>query len=103
MTMPREVTEADRRAAFARFALKTPKYTNYEAAMACYTVARVINIMAAQAVADEFRASHQRTVVPVRRCQPGADGHPLRWCTQLAPGAWQPITQPDFLNIGLSK
>ena len=40
----------------------------------------------------------ERTVAPVLRCIAGVDGHPLKWTTQLTPGALQAVTQHDFVN-----
>ena len=86
-TMP-DITDADRQAAFERLALHGSRHPNLAAALADPITHRVIHIMALRARTDAWMASHQRTVTPVRRCKPGADGHPTRWCTQLAPGAW---------------
>ena len=88
-TLP-DLTDADRQAAFERFALHDSRHPNLTAAMADPITARVIHIMALRARTDAWIASHQRSVVPVRRCKPGTDGHPLKWCTQQVPGAWLP-------------
>ena len=85
-----DVTDADRQAAFERFALHSTRHPNLSAAMAAPVTARVINTMALQARTDAWKAAHQRKVVPVHRCKPGVDGHPVKWATQLVYGEWAP-------------
>lgn len=89
------VTDAHRRAAFA--AMAWAGWT-YEAAMASDTRRRAVEARAHRIRKDEWLASQRRTVVPVHRCRPGLDGHPMKWCTQLAPGPMVPETQPDLLD-----
>ena len=86
-TLP-DLTDADRQAAFERFALHNSRHPNLSAALADPITARVITIMTLKARTDAWKASHQRTVVPLHRCKPGVDGHPVKWCTQRVPGAW---------------
>lgn len=88
------VTNAHRLAAF--IAMHWPG-TTYEQAMTEDTKRRVIECRAHHLRSQEWRATQQRTVVPVTRCKPGADGHPTKWCTQLAAGPWAPVQQPDLL------
>ena len=45
----------------------------------------------------DWERTHQRTVVPVRRVVLGADGHPVGWCTQMAPGPYAEQLQGDLL------
>ena len=61
------------------------------------TLRRVIEIKARQLRTDAWEATQVRTVVPVRRIRLGVDGHPIGWCTQMAPGGHEPILQPDLL------
>lgn len=89
-----EVTEAHRRAAF--IAMRWPCLT-YEQALASDTHRRVIEARAHKIRTDEWAATQRRSVVPVRRCLPGVDGHPMKWCTQRAAGPLVPINQPDLL------
>lgn len=89
------VTDAHRRAAFE--AMGWAGWT-YEAARADKTRRQVLEVRAHQIRTDEWLATQQRTVVPVHRCRPGVDGHPTKWCTQLAKGPLAPVTQPDFLD-----
>lgn len=89
------VTDAHRRAAFE--AMGWAGWT-YEAARADKTRCQVVEVRAHQIRTQEWRATRQRTVVPVHRCRPGVDGHPTHWCTQLANGPLEPLIQPDFLE-----
>ena len=89
------VTDAHRRAAFA--AMRWPALT-YEQAQASDTHRRVIEARAHQIRTTEWERTQVRTVQPVRRCRPGVDGHPMKWCTQLAPGYLVPAKQPDLLD-----
>lgn len=86
ITLP-PVTDEHRRAAF--FSLRLVRRT-YAEALQDPILSRIVEARAHTLRTKEFEASHQRTVVPVKRCQPGLDGHPLRWCTQMAPGAYDP-------------
>jgi hypothetical protein len=36
--------------------------------------------------------------VPVKRVRLGSDGHPMAWCTQMAPGPLVRISQPDIFT-----
>lgn len=93
-----EVTEAHRRRAYS---IVKPKGLTFEQAMShphAWLTCRVIEVLAHKLRTDEWLATQQRTVVPVKRCTPGVDGHPMRWVTQMAPGAWAPVQQPDLLN-----
>jgi len=90
-----EVTDAHRRAAFE--AMRWP-HTTYEQALQNDTRRRVIECRAHHLRSKEWLATQQRTVVNVPRCRPGADGHPLKWCTQQAAGPWAPVQQPDLLT-----
>lgn len=92
------VTEAHRRRAYA---IVNPKGLSYEQAMThphAWVTCRVIEVLAHKLRTDEWLRTQQRTVVPVKRCTPGLDGHPMRWATQMARGAWAPVQQPDLLN-----
>ena len=93
-TLP-PVTDAHRLAAFA--AMRWASCT-YAQAMACTVKSRVIECRAAQLRTQEWERTTKRTVVPVRRLRLGADGHPMGWCTQMAQGNYQPITEPDFFK-----
>lgn len=87
------VTDAHRRAAFC--AMRWAGWT-YEAAMAVDMRRRLIECRAHVLRTNEWLATQQRTVVPVRRCKPGADGHPLKWATQLVMGPLEPIKQTNL-------
>lgn len=89
-----EVTDAHRQAAFA--AIRWPGWT-YEAAMRSETRRHVIEVRAHHLRTAAWKKTQERKVVPVRRCLPGLDGHPLKWCTQLAPGPLVAIRQPELL------
>jgi hypothetical protein len=88
------VTQAHRLAAFEL--LRMPGLT-FTAAMQDDLRRRCIEACAAQLRTREWAKTARRSVVPVRRVRPGLDGHPLRWCTQLAPGPWTTHTQPELL------
>lgn len=94
-TLP-DITDADRQAAFERFALHSKSHANLTAALQDPIAARVITIMALKARTDAWKAGHQRQVVPLHRCKPGVDGHPVKWATQLVYGDWAPNAQPDL-------
>ena len=89
------VTDAHRRAAFC--GMRWAGWT-YEAAMAFDMRRRLIECRAHQLRTREWLATQQRSVVPVRRCKPGADGHPLKWATQMVLGPLEPVIQADFLT-----
>lgn len=93
-TLP-PVTDAHRQAAFA--AMHWAGFT-YTQAMACPVKSRVVECRAAQIRTQEWERTTKRTVVPVRRVRLGADGHPMGWCTQMAPGARVSTPQNDFFN-----
>ena len=88
-----ELDACDLREAFGLLALK---HIAFEQAMADPLYSRLIRARAAAKRTAEWQRTQQRTVVPVRRLRLGADGHPLGWCTQMAPGPLQPITQPTL-------
>ena len=81
------VTEAHRLAAFELLKIHGHTYTS---AMADALHAKAINACAAQVRTREFIATARRTVVPVRRIRLGVDGHPIGWCTQMAPTGHEP-------------
>jgi hypothetical protein len=85
-----DVTDAHRKAAFC--AMRWAGWT-FDAAMADPVRAKVIECRAHHIRTAEWVATAQRTVVPVTRVRPGLDGHPLRWCTQLAPGPLEAVGQ----------
>lgn len=90
------VTEEHRQHAYL---LLRPRGISFEAAMTLPKhdlVRRLIEAKAHQLRTDAWLATQQRTVVPVRRCRLGADGHPVKWSTQMAAGDFEPITQPDL-------
>jgi hypothetical protein len=89
------VSDAHRQAAFVAMGWRGWTYT---AALADPTRSRVLECRAAQIRTKEWMATQQRTVAHVRRCRPGADGHPTRWCTQTVAGSFEPRLQPDFLQ-----
>lgn len=91
------VTDGHRQQAFV---IIRPKGISYVAAMTLpehELVRRVIEAKAHQLRTDAWLETQQRTVVPVKRCRPGADGHPVKWSTQLAMGPWAPKAQPDLI------
>lgn len=89
------VTDAHRQAAFVAMGWRGWTYT---AALADPTRSRVLECRAAQIRTQEWVATQQRTVLPVRRCRPGVDGHPVRWCTQIVAGTFEPRRQSDILQ-----
>jgi hypothetical protein len=90
------VTDAHRQAAFA--AMRWTGWT-YAGAMADQTRGKVLECRAAQLRTQQWLQTQQRTVVPVRRCRPGSDGHPMRWCTQLVGGVFELRRQDDLPSI----
>ena len=88
------VTDAHRRAAFARLALRG---LSFEAAMAIDGHRRVIEAYAHQLRTREWQAQHRQATRCVRRLDPATG----RWCTQRVPGEWEadqaaiPITTTD--------
>jgi hypothetical protein len=78
-----EVTQAHRLAAFT--AMHWRGWT-FDAAMLCDVRRRLIEARAAQIRTAEWKATQQRSVVPVKRVRLGSDGHPVSWCTQMARG-----------------
>jgi len=93
-TLP-PVLDAHRQAAFAAMAWAG---LTFEQAMAHPVKSRVIECRAAQLRTQEWERTTKRTVIPVRRVRLGADGHPMGWCTQMAPGARVSAPQVDFFN-----
>ena len=92
------VTEAHRQHAYI---LLRPKGISYTAAMTLPendTLRRGIEARAHKLRTDAWLETQQRTVVPVPRVKLGVDGHPIGWCTQMAPSSYQPNLQPDLLN-----
>lgn len=92
------VTDAHRQHAY--LALR-PRSVSFEATMALPQHAllkRVIEAKAHQLRTDAWIATQKRTVVPMPRVKLGVDGHPIGWCTQMAPSAYQTISQPDLLT-----
>ena len=81
-TMP-DVTQAHRLAAFT--AMHWSGWT-FAAAMRYDVRRRLIEARAAQIRTAEWKATQQRSVVPVKRVRLGSDGHPVSWCTQMARG-----------------
>jgi hypothetical protein len=77
------VTDVHRRAAFE--AMRWGGWT-YQASMQHDIRRRLIEARATQIRTAEFRAAHQRSVVPVKRVVLGSDGHPVSWCTQMTRG-----------------
>ena len=75
------VTDAHRRAAFERLAMRG---WTYEAAMADDTRRRVIESCAAQLRKREWQACHAQSTQCVRRLDPATG----RWCSQRVPGPW---------------
>ena len=91
------VTDAHRQMAYL---IIRPVGTSYVAAMTWPTLdwlRRIIEAKATHIRTDEWKAAHQRTVVPVKRCRPGADGHPVKWATQMAMGPWAPKIQNELI------
>ena len=87
------VTDSHRRAAFC--AMRWSGWT-FDAAMADATRAKVIECRAHHIRTQEWKAQAQRTVMPVKRCRPEADGQAMRWSTQLAVGPWADTDQPKL-------
>ena len=78
-----------------------PKGVSFTAAMTLPQFAlirRCIEVKASKLRTDAWECTQKRSVVPVRRCRPGVDGHPVKWSTQMAMGDFEPITQPDLLQ-----
>ena len=76
------VTDAHRRAAFARLALRG---LSFEAAMAIDSHRRVIEAYARQLRTREWQAQHRQATRCVRRLDPATG----RWYTQRVPGEWE--------------
>ena len=81
-TLP-EITDAHRLAAFN--AMRWTGWT-FEAAMAYDLRRRLIEARAKHLRTEEWRATQQRSVVPVKRVRLGSDGHPIGWATQMTRG-----------------
>lgn len=88
------VTDAHRRAAFTSLRWMG----TYEMAMSAPFRARLIEARAADLRTQEWARTTQRTVVPVRRVVLGADGHPMRYVTQMCPGERRSTPQTDFFT-----
>lgn len=88
------VTQSHLRRAYEQ--MKLPGLT-FEQAMAIDTRRRCIEAYAHALRTREWETTHMRCVVPVRRVRLGADGHPIGWCTEMAPGAWTPVVQRGLL------
>lgn len=78
-----------------------PLGVSYTAAMTLPqydTLHRTIEALAHKLRTDAWKTTQARTVVPVPRCRAGADGHPVKWATQMAMGPWAPIQQPELFS-----
>lgn len=76
-----------------------PKGVNFAAVMAMppeHTLRRVIEIKAHQLRTEAWLETQQHHLMPIRRCRLGANGQPVGWITQRAPGSLEPIQQPDL-------
>lgn len=91
-----EVTEAHRRRAFSIIKPKGLTYEQVTTHPHAYLTCRVIECLAHKLRTDEWLRTQQRTVVPVKRCTPGVDGHPMKWATQMARGDWATVQQQTF-------
>jgi hypothetical protein len=60
--------------------------------------AKIVQACAASLRTDDWKRTQVRTVVPVRRCRPGVDGHPVKWATQMVMGPYTPKIQHDLLT-----
>lgn len=89
-----EITDDHRRRAFEILAMAG---WTFDLAMANELRRKVIECCAASLRRMDWEHTQQRTVEPVRRVRLGVDGHPIAWCTQMAPGPSKPITQPPLL------
>ena len=92
------VTDAHRQQAHAALRLALT-YTAVMTRPECDLLRRCIEAKAHQLRTAEWLATQQRTVVAVARCRPGADGHPVKWATQLVMGPYAPRTQQDFPTL----
>jgi hypothetical protein len=78
-----------------------PAHISFAAAMALpsdHSLRRVIEIKAHQLRTEAWMATQKRSVIPVRRCRLGTDGHPVKWSTQVACGDFEPVLQPNLFN-----
>lgn len=66
---------------------------------ACDTLRRVVECKAALLRTEAWKAAQRKVTKPVRRVRLGADGQPVRWCTQMAHGQYEPILQPELPNL----
>jgi hypothetical protein len=89
------VTDSHRQHAYI---IIRPAGRSYSAAMADPMLARVIEAKAHALRTADWLRTQQRTVVPVKRVRLGSDGHPMAWCTQMAPGPLVRISQPDIFT-----
>ena len=89
------ITEHQLRTAFEK--LHWAKFT-YDQVMADPIRRKVVLACAHQLRRDEWELNHTRTVEPVTRCRPGADGHPMKWRTQMAQGPWVRQATPDLFT-----
>lgn len=89
------ITEHQLRTAFEK--LHWAKFT-YDQVMADPIRRKVVLACAHQLRRDEWEQNHTRTVEPVTRCRPGADGHPMKWTTQMAQGPWVRQATPDIFT-----
>ena len=90
---PPPVTEAHLQAAFTAMRWYGWGYT---AAMRDPVLRRLVECRAAIMRTAEWERTTKRTVVPVKRVRLGADGHPMGWCTQMAPGPRVVPAEPDL-------
>ena len=90
MNLEMPVTDAHRKAAFT--AMHWRGWT-FEAAQKVDLRRRLIEARAHQIRTKAWLATQERSVVPLKHCKPGADGHPAKWSTQLVMGPLYSRTQ----------
>ena len=91
------VSDAHLQAAFA--AMRWTGWS-FEAAMRSDVRRRLVQARAAQLRTREWMETQRTTLQAVRRCQVGADGQALRWCTQMAPGPLARRVQDEIAGAG---
>lgn len=89
------ITEAHLRTAYQKLKIR---HLTFDQVLLDDGQRRVLVACAHQLRRTEWEREHIRTVVPVHRVRLGVDGHPIKWCTQMAPGQWARPATPDLFT-----
>lgn len=89
------ISEQHLRAAFEKLKIR---HLTFDQVLTDDAQRQVLVACAHQIRTDEWKRDHVRTVVPVHRCKLGADGHPVKWTTQMVNGPWARPATPDLFT-----